>query len=68
MGWDRDMCLDDMSYDGGFDQSMADAQWDDDPANPANADDVEDTDYEYDKMRDDLLEHNATICNNLGGK
>lgn len=58
MGWDRELY--------GFDQSMADAQWDDDPANPANEGMLRDQDYEYDAMMDDLAEHNATICNPLG--
>ena len=51
----------------GFDQSMADAQWDDDPSNPANADNEIDLDWEYERQQDDLAEHMSVVCRNLGG-
>jgi hypothetical protein len=51
---------------GGFDQGMADAQWDNHPDNPANADDEYDADWLYEQQQDDLAEHMSVVCRNLG--
>jgi hypothetical protein len=42
--------------DGGFDQGLADAQWDDDPRNPANEGIDEYCNDLYDEMKDRELE------------